>query len=101
MTAVDENSAGTGRQNQAWAEFDRVITGIDPSTARLGSCRDELFERSALVLINSFGPAFVKVDQFAMIDAHQVQDRGMNVVNMQTIFHCMQSQFISRSIGMT
>ena len=41
------------------------------------------------------------VNQFFMIDSHHVQDRRVDVVDVQPIFHGMQTQFIGRPVRMS
>ena len=52
----------------------------------LGS-RQNLAVKVSLVQVNALGAAFVHVDHLGVIEAKQSEDGGMDVMNVQFVFH--------------
>src|SRR5688572_17659577 len=67
--------------------------------ARLSGA-DDFPVRFAFVERWPFRTAFVAVDQFHVIDAHEVENGDMKIVNMKAIFDGMQSYFIGGADGL-
>ena len=48
----------------------------------------------SFVEIDPFGPAFVHVNDFRMIETKQTEDGGVQVVDVNLVFHRMQAEFV-------
>src|SRR2546425_63302 len=53
------------------------------------------FIRFPLIQGEPFGPALMTVNQFGMIQAHQPENRRVDVVDMQAVLHRAKTQFVS------
>lgn len=53
----------------------------------------------ALVLVNALGATFVRIDEFGVIDAQQVQDGGMKIVHVESILHGVETEFVRCAVG--
>src|SRR5690606_38060729 len=52
-----------------------------------------------LTLVDAFRTALMHVDELLVVEAHQVQDRRMQVVDVQAVFDSMQTDFVGRSVS--
>ena len=65
-----------------------------------GSGTQQLFVGVPFVLVDAFGPSLVLVDELGVIDAEQMEDRRVDVVNMQTIFDGIQTEIVGGTVGL-
>src|SRR5689334_6015944 len=71
-------------------------------TRNSGNCSRKEFQiRSTLIERRSFGPAFVFVDEVHVSDAQGMEDGGVEVVNVETVFHSVEAEFIGRANDLT
>ena len=54
----------------------------------------------AFVLVDALGAAFVEVDELGVIEAEQVQDRGVQVVDVQAVLDGVQAEVVGRADGL-
>ena len=40
----------------------------------------------------------ISIGEFGVIDAHEIQDSCMNVVDMNRLFHRLETEFVSRAV---
>ena len=53
----------------------------------------------SLVLVNALGSAFVVVDHLRVVHTHEVHDSGVEVVDVEFVFHSAQTEFIGLANG--
>ena len=56
-------------------------------------------ENVALILIDPLRPSFVVVDHLSVIDTHETQDGGVQVVDVEFVLHRTQTQLIGLADG--
>ena len=52
------------------------------------------------VLVDAFGEAFVVVGELGVINAHQIEDGGVDGMHMQTVFNGIQAEVVGGTVGL-
>ena len=69
----------------------------------LGAPGGGLFEAGvdfAFVLVDALGAALVRVDELRVVDAEEVQNRGVEVVHVEFVFHGVEAEVIGGADGL-